>query len=210
LHRKGEDKKIIELFTISPRDTLRFIYEHPELASDLAVLVPDKVEEIISMIDLPKDQLVNLALKFPDKMLMIAKIEPDVIAKIFYEAMYLIERYPTKDQKVTRQKLDLIQTKISEIGQEFPDRIMPILKQMNEFANKFDEVKDIIIETAKFFPEKAVEIATFFKLEIEIAKSVPSIAAKIAIKRPELAFDIIKAVPASEKEITEHFTMKCK
>jgi hypothetical protein len=206
LERKGDDEKIIEVFRLAPGDTLKFIYKNPRFASQLVKIIPDKVDEIINMPNLPKEELVEIALCFPDKMLRIARKNPDSITLMFFEAMYNAD----DDPKIEKQKIALIKKKVCEIGQEFPDHIMPILSKIKDSRKCEDEQKGIMIETAKFFPEKAVDIATFFNLEIDIAREVPSVAAKIAIEKPLLAFAIIEAVPASEKEIREHFTLKYK
>jgi len=204
LEKKGYDDKIVEVFRLAPRDTLKFIYQNPRFASQLVKVIPNKIDEIINMSNLPKEELVEIALCFPDKMLQIARIDPNSITLMFFEAMYNAD----KDPKNEKKKIALIRQKVCEIGQEFPDHIMPILLKIKNSRKCEDEQKDIIIETAKFFPEKAVDIATFFNLEIDIAKEIPSVAAKIAIEKPELAFAIIEAVPPSEKEIREHFTLK--
>lgn len=206
LEKKGCEEKIVEVFRLAPGDTLKFIYKNPRFASQLVRIIPDSIDEIINMTNLPKEELVEIALCFPDKMLQIARRDPDSITRMFFEAMYDADKNP----KSEKQKIALIKKKICEIGQEFPDRITPILSKIKDSRKCEDEQKGIMIETAKFFPEKAVDIATLFNLEIDIAKEVPSVAAKIAIEKPLLAFAIIEAVPASEKEIREHFTLKYK
>lgn len=203
------EAKIVEIFKIAPRDTLIFIYKHPDLASLLADLIPEKIDEIINMDELPNEQLIKLALSFDGKMLDIAKKNPKNIAEIFYEAMNSIDK-KYKGQKNEDEAIKFIQKKISEIGEEFPDYILQIAKQINKFSKCNHGAEKIIINTAKFFPEKAAEIALEFKLEKEIAKEVPSVAAKIAIEKPELAFEIMEMVPESEQVIRDHFTLNLK
>lgn len=206
LEKKGWYELIPDVFKIAPKDALRFVYTHQQYAADLALLMPKKIDEIINIIELPKDQLIKLAVKFPEKIINIVRINPDTISEIFFETMhYSVNEIKAENAK---QKYDIVQTKISEVGQEFPDKIMPILKQVDKFRNKCNEAEEIIISTAKFFPQKATEIALTYNLELKVAIAVPSIAAKIALEKPELAFEIMKEVPASEKEIKEHFTIK--
>lgn len=206
IEKKGWYEKIPKIFELAPADTLQFIYRHPEHAADLAPLIREKIDEIINIIDLPRDQLKKLGLEFPDKILSISRINSGILPEMFYDAMQHASIIIKTE--LAKNHYNLIRTKISEVGQEFPDKIVPILKQVNDFRNKCNEAEEIIISTAIFFPQKAVEIALAYGLELKIAIEVPSVAAKIAIEKPELAFEIMEAAPESVKEIREHYTIK--